>query len=526
MRNKELFIIISLLLTLGAGLFLYRVFVLDFSLTPNKSVQSWHVEAKVTFRGQGKPVRAQILLPRTTSSRHTIVDENFVSDGFGLTTREEASNNRIATWTKRSTSKSEILYYRGILYETRSTTPTTIVAPQINVPLYDSAEFAALSKERADYFALGNIIQEIRQKSADDESFVLSLFKFLNSTPSDSRLVQLMDQNEKLRSPPALAVHILEHAGIPARIMNGVSLEQTSRNIGFTSWAQVYMKGGWLYYNTTTHTLQETEKHLQWWVGDTPFYTLDGAQSPSINISVKKHTENALTEAIWNGDSMRGALYKISIFNLPVDIQLVFSVLLLVPIGALIVCFTRQIIGVQTFGTFMPVLVALAFRETQLAWGLVFFVSITGLGMIFRSYLNRLQLLMVPRLSAIMILVVLSIYIISVIAFNLNIHAGLSISLFPLVILTMLIERMSMTWEEFGASTAVKSAIGSIFVAVLAYIVMKNDLLTYLMLTFPELLLVILALTIMIGRYNGYKLTEYYRFRALTRTRHNKENSP
>ncbi|MBD0266062.1 MAG: hypothetical protein ICV78_26090, partial [Tolypothrix sp. Co-bin9] len=34
---------------------------------------------------------------------------------------------------------------------------------------------------------------------------------------------------------------------------------------------------------------------------------------------------------------------------------------------------------------------------------------------------------------------------------------------------------------------------------------------------FPELLLLVLALNILVGRYNGYKLIEYFRFRSLQR---------
>jgi hypothetical protein len=34
---------------------------------------------------------------------------------------------------------------------------------------------------------------------------------------------------------------------------------------------------------------------------------------------------------------------------------------------------------------------------------------------------------------------------------------------------------------------------------------------------FPELLLVVLAATLLLGRYSGYRLTELRRFRALSR---------
>ena len=37
----------------------------------------------------------------------------------------------------------------------------------------------------------------------------------------------------------------------------------------------------------------------------------------------------------------------------------------------------------------------------------------------------------------------------------------------------------------------------------------------HLVFTFPELLLVVLALVVLAGRYTGYRLTELKRFRAL-----------
>ena len=47
------------------------------------------------------------------------------------------------------------------------------------------------------------------------------------------------------------------------------------------------------------------------------------------------------------------------------------------------------------------------------------------------------------------------------------------------------------------------------FCAIIAYFAMNNATLGYLMFAFPELLLVVLALTMLLGRYNHYKLTEY-----------------
>jgi hypothetical protein len=46
---------------------------------------------------------------------------------------------------------------------------------------------------------------------------------------------------------------------------------------------------------------------------------------------------------------------------------------------------------------------------------------------------------------------------------------------------------------------------------------MTWNLLEHLIFVFPELLLVLLAVTLVLGRYSGYRLTELFRFRALAR---------
>ncbi|MEL6214177.1 MAG: 7TM domain-containing protein, partial [Pseudomonadota bacterium] len=83
--------------------------------------------------------------------------------------------------------------------------------------------------------------------------------------------------------------------------------------------------------------------------------------------------------------------------------------------------------------------------------------------------------------------------------------------------IAMTIERMSIIWEERGAAEAVKAGAGSLLVAALAYLVMGNNALEHLIFTFPELLLAVLALVLLSGRYTGYRLFELKRFRALER---------
>jgi hypothetical protein len=190
---------------------------------------------------------------------------------------------------------------------------------------------------------------------------------------------------------------------------------------------------------------------------------------------------------------------------------------LLVPIGALIMVLMRNVVGFPSFGTFMPVLIALAFRETGLLAGLVMFSIVVAVGLSLRFYLAKLHLLLVPRLTAVLIIVVLLMVLMSLMSHRLGWEVGLSIGLFPMVILAMIIERMSIVWEERGPADALKESGGSALIAALAFYVMTLPQIQHLMFVFPELVLTLLGLTILLGRYSGYRISELIRFRVLAK---------
>jgi hypothetical protein len=224
-----------------------------------------------------------------------------------------------------------------------------------------------------------------------------------------------------------------------------------------------------------------------------------------------------VTAAVRHGQKTRPLLLKFSLFSLPVKTQAVYRVMLLIPIGALLLVLLRNVVGIKTFGTFMPVLIALSFRETGLAWGIVLFTAVVACGLSVRFYLEQLKLLVVPRLAAVLIVVVLVMAALSIVTNLLGLQVGLSVALFPMVILTMTIERMSIVWEERGSREALVSGLGSLLTAALAFLVMNIRAVEHLVFVFPELLLVLLAATLLLGRYSGYRLMDLYRFRELAK---------
>jgi hypothetical protein len=208
------------------------------------------------------------------------------------------------------------------------------------------------------------------------------------------------------------------------------------------------------------------------------------------------------------------AIDQMSLLFLPLHMQKTLRVLLLVPLGALAMSILRSIIGLRTFGMFMPMLIALAMTTTGLAWGTAFLAGVVSVALLSRIWIQRLYLLLVARVAFILTLVVILMTVVMYVGDKLNLPTE-GIGAFPFVIMTMIVERISVSLEEEGwrnTLTRVGTTILSVYVT---YAVIQAEFLQVSLLIFPEVLLVILGLLVAVGKYTGYRLVELFRFREL-----------
>ena len=205
-----------------------------------------------------------------------------------------------------------------------------------------------------------------------------------------------------------------------------------------------------------------------------------------------------------------------TILALPVSERAVFRYIVLIPLGAFVVVLMRNIVGIPTLGTFMPVLLALALLEIKPVQGVLMFSILVGAGLWFRFLLSRMNLLVVPRVAACVVIVTLLMMLMGVISFQLGFSVGIKITLFPMIIIAWTLERMSLIWEEEGKRSAFTQVSGSVIVAVCAYYFMKVSQIQYWAFYFPELLLILLAGILLIGRFTGYRLSELIRFKTFS----------
>ena len=240
-----------------------------------------------------------------------------------------------------------------------------------------------------------------------------------------------------------------------------------------------------------------------------------GGRGSRVSFSMISRAVPARDLAIRTSRADEAALIDFSIYALPLEVQNAFKNILLVPIGTLVVLIMRILVGLRTSGTFMPVLISVAFLETQLLPGLAIFITIVSIGLWIRSILSQLNMLLVARLAAVIIVVIGIMAAMSVFSWKLGISQALTVTFFPMIILAWTIERMSILWEEEGPKDVLIEGFGSLLVATMSYLLMSNPAVEHLTFNFPELLLAVLGITLMLGQYTGYRVLELRRFKPL-----------
>lgn len=500
--NLHLKILIAVLVTLGIAITAYQIVVLGIPVTEDETDDLWNIDAKVEFVASAKdPVKIQMFVPPLARD-YISLNESFISNNYGVSVNR-IDGNRKVTWSARRASGNQTLYYRLVLTKRYNGDK-----PRTKGPIFRDSMII----DGPEKIAAEALLAPIRQHSADVETFIGEAIKRVN-TLSDDNVKLLLAGDTSTPNKARITELLLSIAHVPMEKVHTIRLVADQPQTP-ELWLRSFNGKDWLYFNPDTGAQGLPEDRLLWWIGDENLITVEGGKKATVNFSLNNSEMNAIRLAKLNDENSDADFLSYSLYGLPLQTQQTFMIMVMIPIGVLVILILRNLIGLQTLGTFTPVLIALAFRETQLGFGIVLFTLITALGLSLRSYLEHLKLQMLPRLSVVLTFVVVLIAAISLFSHKLGLERGLSVALFPMVILTMTIERLSITWEERGASHAMKVAIGTLFAASLAHLIMSVPELTYFVFTFPAVLLILVGFMLAMGRYRGYRLTELMRFKA------------
>jgi hypothetical protein len=512
-----------LLILVGAAIALWKALVLGLPLAPSDPEGLWGVELVVKARGRGGQGSIRVPLPATEPGQ-VVFDERSVSDRLRFTIRTQ-DGQRMGVWSGVVDGTHDVAH--GFRVQLGNPDPTA-ARPEEHGGQDEGADetdsfeqpTVELPSQSPEVVDLLESLPLPAPREVADRARVL--FAFVHNevatieTGSTDALLTLAAREGRPEGKARLLATVLRAAGVPARLAIGIRLvpDAAPRVIPFV---EARMDGVWLPMSTSEDFFGERPPELLVLRRG----SLELVEATGVDAATQK--VHALRERLRPEElatimaPANQALARLSLYRLPVATQATLRALLLLPLGALVVALFRNVIGVQTFGTFMPVLIAFTLRETSLPLGLGMVVGVVVLGILGRILLDRLHLLMVPRLSVLLCVVVLGLTALALAGRSFENGDLLSGVLLPIVILTMLIERFSVTLAEEGLNEALKRAFWSVVIAVTVYPIFRNAFAEQLMFGYPELLLVVMGLLVLIGSYAGYRLTDLIRFRSFAR---------
>lgn len=494
MNNRwPFFALCIVLLVSGLGLMNYRHLTDNVSWLPGDLNRVWSLEARVQFKAEGEAVKVSLAIPASQPG-FELLREFTASPGYGLNYTERNGGRR-AEWAVRRAAGQQSLYYRVDMLATQNT--DAFAAPPKVVSIGRIPELYAS--------VAAQLLTTAHQRSSDPLSLALALIEQLDT---QTQQAQLLYQH----ASRAQWLHdLLMQSRTPVRRVQALLLEDGRRRQVLRDYLQIFSGEQYFLLDPVSGKQPVPETLLLWQYSDDSLLDVSGGSGSKVSFSIIE--QELPRERLEQPKS--DSLLNFSLYNLPLEEQAMFKGILLIPVGVLIVVLLRVLVGLRTSGTFMPVLIAMAFMQTSLITGLIGFIIIVSTGLYIRAYLSRLNLLLVARISAVIIMVIGIISMFAIAAYQLGLTEGMKVTFFPMIILAWTIERMSLLWEEEGASEVLKQSGGSLLVAILAYLAMDNSFVRHITFNFLGVQLVLMSAVLLLGSYTGYRLLELRRFKPL-----------
>lgn len=532
MRKLTLFIT-TFLIVFPLGLLFYKSQVLNLSLIPQMVDDVWNFH--MTVKPKGDVNAFSFPIPKSGPGQK-ISDEKIRSKDFAVF-MDANSDSNLATWSSKEIIKRRVSYsaridlkpvsYKKIPKDMTETYPKGLEkylkVPellQIDVDAIATLEGAILEGTEDKTSLIRKIyyyVEEEIQRNTDIKTIHETLNTGKGSPLIKAKLFNIMARRQKIPSRIVVMVR-----------MPDLKQKKEDIKLRFTFANEVFLANKWIPIDTNRGYFAERPDNFM--VIHRNYEEVEkiiSKKKASYSIVAERARINKFNKAEFKKEVIKSdsIFSKLSLYRLPLPLQAMFTTILLIPLGALVLSLARNIIGVPTFGTFTPILLSLFFKETSFGFGMLFFGVVVLIGIGERYVLDKFYLLAVPRLSIILTLIILLMLGYSFFSVDMTSVSQKHLAFFPIVIVTTMIERLSIMLTEEGLFNTLKSLLGTIVIVFFVYSLFFIRSLEMFVFTNPELLFTIMGLLILVGKYKGYRISEFLRFRDLVRQKKKMENT-
>jgi len=467
----------------------------------------------------GTDVDIYTYLPSFTD-RQEIIDESI--NAHNMTVEYPSTmGGRYIKWSGGEGSQ-EIFYNALISLKSRQYE----LSPEIDIPSSYPPEFKDYLAETAAIPVQHNEIKQLWErikpiKKGNALSTLEAIYNYTYQEIEGLPFKGFTDSLTALRLKAAscngksrLFVSLARLNNIPARLVGGIILTKNRKKTSH-QWVEVYVENQWVPFDTTNNYFARLPSHyLSLYQGDQQLFrhTTDinfdysfYANPERVSAALYRETDSA-NEVIPNAGGLLAEL------GLPLKTTYIF---LMFPLCTLLITFLRNVVGVKTFGVFMPMLIAAASVYTGFGLGLMVFFLVLLLAFLGHFLLGKLHILKVPRLAAIITITTIVFLVgISKVDVLQGFEFGL-LALFPVVIISFAADRIHQMASEDNWSEIFFNSLGTVFTTALCFFIFESFLLQGLFSLYPELLLTVLSLQLFIGSWSGMRLSEMIRFRRI-----------
>ena len=228
--------------------------------------------------------------------------------------------------------------------------------------------------------------------------------------------------------------------------------------------------------------------------------------------------ESQVLNTVWPGNPVKYAIRNSVASGVPAN---TIVLLLLLPIMTFVIAFSRNIVGIRGFGIFLPAALSVVFVATGPIIGIGLFLIIVMVSTLVRMALRKLNIKLqyLPRMSFILWAVVVGVLGILFSAPYIKFNALSNVSIFAVLILILLAEDFTRVQLGKSARTAVNLTFETLLLSLISFFFLTLKPLQEYVLLNPEISLVSVALgNLVLGKYTGLRVMEFYRFRQLIKS--------
>lgn len=191
--------------------------------------------------------------------------------------------------------------------------------------------------------------------------------------------------------------------------------------------------------------------------------------------------------------------------------------ILLLPMLATIIAFIRHVIGLPSIGMLVPVALSITLLSTGITAGLILLATIIFSSTVARILLKKVRIMQLPKMAFSMFIVSIFLFLTLTVSAMAGILVVKQLSIFPVLLLILLSEQIIAVQQERSAQEMMIISMVTFAIGILGFLLLSSIHLRNTILLYPEFILVLIPLNIIVGRYFGLRLMEYFRFSSIMR---------